>query len=193
MSILKLKSIATAMLIGVATQCAMANTVDTTMPDCNISAGVEHLFTMTATTVSSCLYAGGGNINGVSFADDVNMLNAGWTFVTDPGAIFSFTGLGSTSGTFTLSDTGDLYAIGLKSGENLDIDHAIFGLAAHTTSGSWTISPEQGGALSHMILWTKDGGGGGGGGGDAPEPATLALVGLALAAAGVAGKRKSRG
>ena len=67
MSMLKLKSIATAMLIGVASQCAMSNTVDTTMPDCNISVGVEHSFTMTATTVSSCLYAGGGNINGSSF------------------------------------------------------------------------------------------------------------------------------
>jgi hypothetical protein len=46
-------------------------------------------------------------------------------------------------------------------------------------------------SLSHYAITTSGGGGGGGGG---PEPATLALVGLALAAAGVAGKRKqSRG
>jgi hypothetical protein len=192
-----LKNLAVAAVICLASPFAMANTVASTDPDCNIAAGVEHLFTVTATTVNKCLYASGGNINGGSglnaTPDDQAMFDAGWTFI-DLGSLFSFTGLGTTSGTFTIDAsaylTHDFFAIGLKSGDNFVIDHAIFDLANGTLGGSWTISPEQGGALSHMVLWTK--GDGGCCTNEVPEPGTAALAGLALVVAGLARRRKQQ-
>jgi hypothetical protein len=196
------KRIAGAAALGVASQFAMANTVATTDPDCNIAVGVVHLFTVTATTVNKCLYAAGGNINGTGFADDIAMAAAGWSFIDAPAAsLFSFTGVGTTSGTFTFgasaySVAGTVYAIGLKSGDNFAIDHAIFSLSTGTMGGSFSISPDQGGALSHMILWTKDGSGGGGGSGSGqmPEPSStaLALLGLGLLGAGFRARASKR-
>lgn len=201
MTSLTFKRITGATLFGMASQFAFANTVSTIDPDCNVTPGVTHLFTVTATTVNKCLYAGGGNINGSTFADDLAMAGAGWTYVSTPASLFSYTGLMSTTGTFTFgasaySTAGTIYAIGLKSGDNLTIDHAIFELVTGTMGGSFQISPQQGGGLSHMVLWTKagDGGGGGSGSGQMPEPSSsaLALLGLVLLGAGFRARASKR-
>jgi PEP-CTERM motif len=66
-------------------------------------------------------------------------------------------------------------------------------LGAHLQSltipqGSTSITTDSGFLLGS---YTSGGGGGGGGGGNAPEPGSMALVGLALLALGVARKRAS--
>jgi hypothetical protein len=179
---------------------ALANTVSSQDPDCNIAPELNHVFTATATTVSKCLYAGGGNINGNpndgGASADADMIADGFTFIGDA----SVTGLGTGAGTFSIAaglySTYDQIAIGFKSGVNLDIDYAIFLFDPGTLGGTWTVTPPQGGGLSHAIMWgIGDGNGGGGGngnGGGMPEPGTLALAGIALLGAAAARRRQRR-
>lgn len=49
-------------------------------------------------------------------------------------------------------------AIGLKVGNNLNPDWAIFQLENLAESGFWYASPEQGGSLSHFLVYTKSDG-----------------------------------
>jgi hypothetical protein len=85
--------------------------------------------------------------------------------------------------------------IAFKAGNNLTTDWAAFLLSPNTLSGSWSISPAQGGGLSHANIYgkacTNGNCGGGGGGGGVPEPASLALLGLGLLVVGAARRRRA--
>lgn len=49
-------------------------------------------------------------------------------------------------------------AIGLKVGENLNWDWAIFELEQFASDGFWFASPKQGASLSHFLVYTKPAG-----------------------------------
>jgi hypothetical protein len=98
-------------------------------------------------------------------------------FLGDCEACFTITGLGETSGTFTiLSTVWDTYSevlLGFKVGEGqLDPDWAVFLLTGGVTEGEWLVTGQQ--SLSHADLW------GGGEATEVPEPATLFLVGAGI-------------
>ncbi len=173
----------------------MANTVTSQQAGC-FAVSDQHLFSVTANTVTSCLFAGGGNINGSSSAADVSMIGLGYTFLGDATA-----DVGPNSGDFSIDaslyEDYDQIAIGFKSGVNLVIDYAIFLFDTGTLGGTFSITPTQGGGLSHAIMW---------GIGDGtsstsstsstsvPEPGSsaLALLGLGLLGVGFYTRRKAK-
>lgn len=152
-------------------------------------------FSVTATTVTACLAAGVGNINGNN--DLFQQAYPGWVFLdgsdNNGGAHNGWlTGAPSLtaglSGTFNINPlayaTYDRIAIGFKSGEGqLDPDWAVFELADNTLSGSWAISERQ--ELSHALLY------GIGTPTSVPEPGTLPLIGLAVAGIAVVKRRRT--
>jgi hypothetical protein len=118
--------------------------------------GEDRTFTLDTTPDALCYAYGTGNIEGT----DSDF--AGFTFLDkyEPGDTLgplTITGIGTTSGTFSFSATlWDSYSsilVGFKAGTNLQPVWAAFALSFDASSGSWSINPEQGGALSHANLY----------------------------------------
>lgn len=167
--------------------------------NCPLDGSGTRQFQLTTTVDSVCLASGDGNLQGeVNQADAFTSSAAGAGYAVldkDPGdalagieGLFSVTGLGAASGTFTIDislwSLYDSLAIGFKVGNNLTPDWAVFGLASGTLTGSWANAPQQGAGLSHANIYgikkTNT----------VPEPISLVLLGAGLL--GIAVTRRNR-
>jgi hypothetical protein len=145
----------------------------------------------------TCYASDPGQLNDDEFADPA--IDPAWVLIDkdetgDAGdgacvdeSCLTITGLGSTSGIFTISSgTWGTYnelllgfKVGAAVGQNIDPDWAAFLLTGGITDGTWSVSNRNG--LSHATLWGRfvpDR--------DIqaiPEPATLVLVGSGILAA----------
>jgi hypothetical protein len=140
--------------------------------------------------VQSCIDAGVGNIGNGQNDDFLNAGNTGWTDISGSASL-SFTQSGST-GTFSFdsslwSDFESL-AIGFKFGTGNQPDEwFVYLLQDLVSSGDWEFVNVfgKGGGLSHLTLYAGEETH------DAPEPATLALLGLGLLSLGFARRKQA--
>ena len=182
---------------------AQASPFVTICPDTPVEEGLDREFQITidATQAATCLKSGLGNLSGNG--DTINQLNGGYYWETldksddlnpggeyDPPAFLTFTGSNTLGGTFSfdesLWDTYERIVIAFKSGEGvLDPEWAAFELPFGISEGDWAILTGQQ-SLSHANLYGYDGVVQ-----TAPEPASLALLGLGLAAGARRLRRKN--
>lgn len=113
--------------------------------------------------------------------------------------LYVISGVDATTNDFGLSySNGSVFN---KQADRLDLgggSYAFFlGLISDSSFGDVTLNFGDGlglfaAAVDDVTLFDAGDNGGGGGGGDVPEPGTLALVGLAVLAAGVARRRQAQ-
>lgn len=145
----------------------------------------EHFFSTGSAWSDQVVSAGEGNIT------ENQNVPTDWTITVDgSGSNFStdvfevFTGNNNNAGSFTLNsnawETYDRIAIGLKVGNNLNPDWAIFELAHYAQSGFWSTAPKQGGGLSHYMIYTIGDGSGNTSPIATPLPSALWFFGASL-------------
>jgi hypothetical protein len=91
------------------------------------------------------------------------------------GGLLNVSGFTLTSGTWSVAGTVENALLVFKFGSNLDPDYISFNLNG-ILSGTWAVTPVQGGGLSHASLYGTTT--------TVPTPGTLALLGMGLVAFG---------
>ena len=172
---------------------AMVGSAQATAVSCgNLSLGTR---IVTVDPAFACTFAGLDNLSETDYA------NMGYNHLAkepdaggDPNNLMGMTGGGATSGTWSVAaSVWNLYEhvfLGFHFGDakdgvsDEDPDMFIVELARANTSGNWVFSSGKLTGLSHIDLVVQGACvtncGGGGSGASVPEPATLALVGIAL-------------
>lgn len=147
-------------------------------------------FTLTTDPVGATCLDWGTEANELNANGSDVMVLAGWTVIDKdetPDEVFahdswfSVTGLGGTSGSFTIDAAAwgafDELAIGFVVGGGQNTPKwAVFELSMNDTGGTWSISPDRGSDLSHANLYgmtSRDIS-------EVPEPTTLVLLGSGL-------------
>ena len=132
-------------------------------------AGASRTFTLDSTSFFSgsddngdqLVAYGEGNITGnaengnIPLEWDVTVDGSKESYSSD---IFQISSIGESSGTFSLSSNiWNVYsriAIGFKVGNNKSVDWAIIELEKFAEAGVWSTAPNQGGGLSHYMIYT---------------------------------------
>ena len=156
----------------------------------NSPSTTDREFTLTTDPGAATCLDWGNNANELNANGFDVMFLAGWTIIDKdetPDAAFahdswfSVSGLGATSGSFTIDPAAwgafDQLAIGfVVGGGQIPPKWAVFGLPVNETSGTWSDAPNNGGGLSHANLYgmtSRDVS-------EVPEPTTLVLLGSGL-------------
>ena len=152
------------------------------------SVTTDREFTLTTDPLGATCLDSGNNANELNANVHDLLVIAGWTVIDKDESLsadnwFTVTGLGATSGTFTIDPLAwsvwDEIVIGfVVGGGQIDPKWAAFELPTGEISGLWSNAARQGGELSHANLYGR------GDGGPVitamPEPATLLLLGSGL-------------
>ena len=190
----KVKVLAATLLVGV----MITGTASATPVLCKTLTNY-HMF-VDSSIVSACLDAGAGqgtegNLTGNPDNDEfINGVGAGYDFIGN-GAFTKANNQTEAWGTFTFNDSlWDIYsdiAVGFKFGTGDRADEwFVYSLQSLLESGvyDWELikASQQGGGLSHVNFYGIPGDR------QVPEPATLALLGLALVVMGSCFRRQGR-
>jgi PEP-CTERM motif-containing protein len=184
----KLKAIGSAAALALAAAFYMAPAAAT--PVLCEDVNLNHMLVDSA-YVQSCIDAGVGNIGNGQNDDFLNAGNTGWTDIS--GSASLVLGQNGSTGTFSfdasLWDDFESLAIGFKFGTGNQPDEwFVYLLQDLVSSGSWEFVNVfgTGGGLSHLTLYAGEERTH-----EAPEPATLALLGLGLLSLGFTRRKKA--